>query len=119
MARVSAHTSSSDSVWVPVGTLEDIPRQGARVVVTTQGDIAVFRTVDDRVFALRDRCPHRGGPLSQGLVCGGRVVCPLHNWAVALETGEAVAPDEGHTATYVVRVEGSVVSVALPRGDLA
>ena len=80
--------------WIEVGTLEDIPRQGARVVRTAEGDIAVFRTLDDEVFALRDKCPHKGGPLSQGIVHGRRVACPLHDWKIHLDTGLAVAPDE-------------------------
>lgn len=99
--------------WMEVGTLEDIPRLGARVVNTPQGDIAVFRTADDQVFALRDRCPHKGGPLSQGIVHGTRVACPLHDWKVHLDTGLAVAPDEGCAASYPVRVDGGAVYLCL------
>lgn len=91
-------------MWIEVGRLDDIPRLGARVVRLNAEDIAVFRTADDRVFALRDRCPHKGGPLSQGLVYGTRVACPLHNWSVHLDSGEAVAPDKGCTAVYPVKV---------------
>ena len=90
--------------WIEVGTLEDIPRQGARVVRTAEGDIAVFRTLDDEVFALRDKCPHKGGPLSQGIVHGRRVACPLHDWKIHLDTGLAVAPDEGCAASYPVKL---------------
>ena len=79
--------------WFDIGALDDIPRLGARVVRTRHGDIAVFRTADDRVFGLDDRCPHRGGPLSQGIVFDGRVACPLHNWCIELSDGKAVAPD--------------------------
>ena len=63
--------------WLDVGTLEDIPRLGARVVASREGPVAIFRTADDRVFALKDKCPHRGGPLSQGIVHGAQVTCPL------------------------------------------
>jgi nitrite reductase (NADH) small subunit len=104
------------SAWIAVGRLDDIPRLGARVVRTTKGNIAVFRTADDRVFALDDRCPHKGGPLSQGIVHGGRVTCPLHNWMVELCDGRAVAPDEGCTVTYPVRLEDGVVSICLDTG---
>jgi nitrite reductase (NADH) small subunit len=100
--------------WIEVGALDDIPRLGCRVVRTAQGDLAVFRTSDDRVFALRDACPHRGGPLSQGIVHGARVTCPMHNRVIALDTGEAAAPDTGRTDTYQVRVEGGRVYLALP-----
>ncbi len=103
-----------NSDWLEIGTLEDIPRQGARVVKTTEGDIALFRTVDDEVFALRDRCPHKGGPLSQGIVHGKKVACPLHDWKIALDTGLAVTPDVGCAARYPVRVEDGRVSLALP-----
>ncbi len=86
--------------------LEDIPRLGARVVrSSTHGDIAVFRTSDDRVFALEDRCPHRGGPLSQGIVFGERVACPLHGWTVGLADGCAVAPDNGCAKRFAVEVD--------------
>jgi nitrite reductase (NADH) small subunit len=100
--------------WIEVGMLEEIPRLGSRVVRTAQGDLAVFRTSDDRVFALRDACPHRGGPLSQGIVHGARVTCPMHNWVISLDTGEAAGPDTGCTDTYPVRVEGGRVYLALP-----
>jgi nitrite reductase (NADH) small subunit len=96
--------SSDEDCWVEVGQLEDIPRLGARVVTTDDGDIAVFRTAGDEVFALRDRCPHKGGPLSQGIVFGRRVACPLHDWKIHLDSGLAVAPDEGCAARFPVRV---------------
>ena len=99
--------------WLPVGTLDQIPRQGARVVQTSQGDIAVFRTVDDKVFALRDQCPHKGGPLSQGIVHGSRVACPLHDWKIHLDSGLAVAPDTGCTPSYPVRLEGKQIMLCL------
>jgi len=99
--------------WLQIGRLEDIPRQGARVVTTATGDIALFRTVDDEVFALRDQCPHKGGPLSQGIVHGKKVACPLHDWKIALDSGLAVAPDDGCAARYPVRVVEGVVSLSL------
>lgn len=92
--------------WQPVGRLDDIPRLGARVVESARGPIAVFRTGDDGVFALRDRCPHRGGPLSQGIVHGQCVTCPLHNWVLDLASGEAQGPDEGAAARFAARVDG-------------
>lgn len=101
------------SEWIEVGSIEDIPRLGARVVKTAQGNIGVFRTADDEVFALRDSCPHKGGPLSQGIVHGKRVTCPLHNWNIELGSGEAVAPDHGCAARYPVRVEGGIVAISL------
>lgn len=74
-----------------VGSINDIPRQGARVVERAEGNIAVFRTIDDKVFALRDKCPHKDGALSQGIVDDDRVACPMHDWKIHLETGEAVS----------------------------
>ncbi len=101
------------SNWIEVGKVTDIPKLGARVVETARGDIGVFRTADDEIFALRDKCPHKNGPLSQGIVHGKRVTCPLHSWKIELETGEAVAPDVGCAARYEVKVEGGVVFLAL------
>lgn len=91
--------------WIEVCRLEDIPPLGARVVSTVAGDIAVFRNQQDRVFALHDRCPHRGGPLSQGLVTADSVTCPLHGWQIGLEDGQALAPDQGQSACIGVRLD--------------
>jgi nitrite reductase (NADH) small subunit len=99
--------------WVEICGLEDIPRQGARVVAAPRGDVAVFRTLDDAVFALDDRCPHKGGRLSQGIVHGHSVTCPLHNWVIGLESGEAAEPDEGCTHGVPVRVQEGRVLLSL------
>jgi nitrite reductase (NADH) small subunit len=95
--------------WIEIGALNDIPVLGSRVVRTTSGNIAVFRTEDDEVFALDDRCPHKGGPLSQGIVHNKRVTCPLHNFVIELKNGTAVAPDEGCTRSHPIRVESGIV----------
>lgn len=91
--------------WTDIGALDDIPREGARVVKTPSGCIAVFRTADDAVFALDDRCPHKAGPLSQGIVHGRSVTCPLHNWVISLESGAAQGADEGQVRTFKLTVE--------------
>lgn len=93
------------SLWVDVGGIEDIPRLRSRVVTTTDTDIAVFRNADDKIFALLDRCPHKAGKLSQGIVHGESVTCPLHNWVIGLEDGKAKDPDEGCARVVAVRVE--------------
>ncbi len=91
--------------WIEIGALDDIPPLGARCVKTPEGRIAVFRTAGDEVFAMEDRCPHRGGPLSQGIVHGASVTCPLHNWVISLKTGKAEGADEGAVRTVSVRIE--------------
>ena len=91
--------------WADIGALADIPRQGARVVKTPIGCVAVFRTSTDEVFALEDRCPHKGGPLSQGIVHGASVTCPLHNWVISLETGTAQGADNGVVRTIALKVD--------------
>lgn len=101
--------------WTAIGKLDDIPNLGARVVSTPVGDVAIIRTGDDQVFAIRDQCPHKGGPLSQGIVHGHKVTCPLHNWVIDLGTGEAVKPDEGAVACFAVRVQDGVVSLRLDK----
>lgn len=107
------------SNWIEIAKLEDIPRLGARVLRTDTMDIAVFRTAADQVFALRDRCPHQGGPLSQGIVHGATVTCPLHNWKIDLASGEAQGPDEGCTHRFPVKVENGVVYLALKAREAA
>jgi nitrite reductase (NADH) small subunit len=93
-------------MMIDVGALSDIPAQGARLVKTAAGCVAVFRTADDQVFAIDDTCPHKGGPLSEGIVHGTQVTCPLHNWVFDLNTGMAQGADEGSVKTHPVRVEG-------------
>lgn len=95
--------------WIEIGRVDDIPRRGARTVNTAQGPVAVFRTAEDEVFALVNRCPHRGGPLSEGIVAGRVVACPLHNWVIDLDSGAALAPDEGCTPRLPVRVVDGVL----------
>ena len=97
------------SDWLKVAALEDIPILGSRVVQSPGGDIAVFRTADDQVFALHDKCPHKGGPLSQGIVHGTKVTCPLHGWNISLTDGEALAPDVGHATCLAVKLEAGMV----------
>jgi nitrite reductase (NADH) small subunit len=95
--------------FIDIAALSEIPQQGARLVKTALGCVAVFRTADDQVFALQDSCPHKGGPLSEGIVHGTSVTCPLHAWVFDLNTGVAQGADEGAVATYVVKVEGGRV----------
>ena len=104
--------------WVEIGSLDDIPRRGARRIARPDGlpPIAVFRTADDELFALVDRCPHKGGPLSEGIVQGRAVACPLHGWVIDLAGGLAAAPDEGSTQTIAVRRAGNRILLALPEG---
>ena len=91
--------------WIDICDVTDIPLRGARIVKTAVGCVAVFRTDDAEVFATSDRCPHKGGPLSEGIVHGKKFTCPLHNWVYSLETGEAQGADEGSIATYPVKIE--------------
>ena len=98
------------TAWKPICRVDDIPVLGARRVQRAQGlEVAVFRTEANEVFALLDRCPHKGGPLSQGIVFGNSVACPLHNWTIGLCDGQAQAPDEGCTPKFAVKVENGQV----------
>ncbi len=98
-----AQSTAETAQWLPVGRLDDIPRLGARVVETAHGPVAVFRNGTDEVFALLDRCPHQGGPLSEGQVHGRLVTCPLHQWNIHLDKGAARAPDVGCVPRFEVR----------------
>ena len=96
--------------WQAICRVEDIPVLGSRRVARANGmDVAVFRNGEDQVFALLDRCPHKGGPLSQGIVFGTSVACPLHNWTIGLDDGCAKSPDEGCTQRFSCRVDGGNV----------
>jgi len=100
------------SDWTPICKLSDIIPLGSRRVQRERGiAVALFRSADDKVFALLDRCPHKGGPLSQGIVFGHSVACPLHNWTIGLADGCARAPDEGCTVPFAVRVKDGEVAL--------
>ena len=106
------HRKNTMSDWTPICHIDDIPVLGARRVARSQGlDVAVFRNDVDEVFALLDRCPHKGGPLSQGIVFGTSVACPLHNWTIGLCDGQASAPDQGSTPKFAVLVVDGQVSL--------
>ena len=100
------------SEWIEIGTIDAIPRRGARCINTPSGRIAVFRTQEDQVFAIENRCPHKQGPLSEGIVHGASVTCPLHNWVISLETGMAVGADEGSVRTFALKVEGGKLLIS-------
>ena len=102
--------NNNNNEWQVICRVEDIPVLGARRVARPVGvDVAVFRNAQDQVFALLDRCPHKGGPLSQGIVFGTSVACPLHNWAIGLDDGCAKSPDEGCTPRFAVKLEDGQV----------
>ncbi|MGB3407298.1 MAG: nitrite reductase small subunit NirD [Jannaschia sp.] len=110
------------SDWTDIGALDDIPRRGARIVRTAQGCVAVFRTQENEIFAIDDACPHRGGPLSEGIVHGRSVTCPLHNMVLRLDTGLAQGADPGSVNTYPVRLDGGRILLdtrRLRRGQVA
>lgn len=91
--------------WIDIGALDDIPLRGARKIKTHMGCVAVFRTDAEEVFATANTCPHKQGPLNEGIVHGRKVTCPLHNWVFDLETGQALGADQGQIDTYPARVE--------------
>jgi nitrite reductase (NADH) small subunit len=91
--------------WIDIAALDEVPVRGARVIKTAEGCVAVFRTGENEVFAIDDACPHKAGPLSDGIVHGKAVTCPLHNWVISLETGMAQGQDEGQVGTYATQVK--------------
>ncbi|MCE4063410.1 nitrite reductase small subunit NirD [Pandoraea sputorum] len=106
-------TTPSQPIWLHVCDVNAIPRLGTRVLNHASGNIALFRTESDNVFALRDKCPHKGGALSQGIVHGEKVTCPLHAWNIDLTTGEACAPDVGCAQRFPVRVDAGEVYLSI------
>ena len=101
----------SHNNWTPIVALESIPTLGSRVVKTDTMNIALFRTTTNEVFAIKDECPHKQGPLSQGIVHGNSVTCPLHNWKIDLASGEALGADEGCVNTFKTKVEEGMVFI--------
>lgn len=105
--------------WIDIGEIDAIPRRGGRCVTTPEGRIAVFRTQQDQIYALENRCPHKNGPLSEGIVHGASVTCPLHNWVFDLATGEAMGADVGRVRSYLVRIEDGRILMALTQAMVA
>jgi nitrite reductase (NADH) small subunit len=107
------------STWYDICAFDDVPALGARTVRIGAHEIAVFRTADDHVFALENKCPHKGGPLAEGIVHGRKVACPLHNWVIDLESGRATGADEGCAREFAVTVEGGRIRLEVPASLLA
>jgi nitrite reductase (NADH) small subunit len=105
--------------WVDIGPLEAIPVRGARLVRTPAGCVAVFRTAENEAFAIDDACPHKAGPLSQGIVHDKAVTCPLHNWVISLETGSAQGADQGQVRTYALKIEAGRILLDVSVLDMA
>ncbi len=101
--------------WIEVTELTQIPVLGSRVIKTREMDIAVFRGTNDKVYAIRDACPHKNGPLSQGIMHGTSVTCPLHNWKIDLTNGEALGPDQGCTNIFPAKTEDGKVFLQLTK----
>ncbi|MEO8722555.1 MAG: nitrite reductase small subunit NirD [Sphingobium sp.] len=98
--------------WLDIGPVEQLPALGARTLPVQGGEeIAIFRTANGNVYALENKCPHKQGPLSQGIVHDTTVTCPLHNWRISLITGEALGEDKGCTRTIPVKVDAGRILI--------
>lgn len=101
------------SDWITICDINDIPPLGSRTYRADALDVAIIRAEGDKIFAVEDKCPHKQGPLSQGIVHGDKITCPLHNWVIELTTGEAVAPDVGCVKTFEVQTQGATILLKL------
>ena len=107
--------------WVRITDVRNIPAREGRAVQISSTSIAVFN-LDGRFVALENRCPHKGGPLADGIVGAGTVTCPLHNWRVSLESGRVTKPCDGEdlsVRTFDVRVENGVLMLSLEAMETA
>ncbi|MBU6206762.1 MAG: nitrite reductase small subunit NirD [Alphaproteobacteria bacterium] len=99
--------------WLDIGPVEQLPALGARTLPVQGGDeIAIFRTATGKIYALVNKCPHKAGPLSQGIVHDTTVTCPLHNWRISLVTGKALGDDAGCVPTISVKIVGGRIMLA-------
>lgn len=105
----------SASRWIRIAPIDAVPPREGRAVDVGSREIALFN-LGDRFLAIDNRCPHRGGPLADGILAGGAVVCPLHAWKVCLETGAVQQPGGASACltTYPTRVKSDVVWIAVP-----
>lgn len=92
--------------WLDIGPINQIEAGSARTLPVAGGEeIAVFHTMNGEFYALVNKCPHKQGPLSQGIVHGAVVTCPLHNWNISLKSGEALGDDKGCVPTIPLKVD--------------
>lgn len=110
-----------DARWIRMTRCDDVPPREGRVAFVGDRAIAIFNTGDGRFLAVDNRCPHRGGPLADGIVAGETVVCPLHAWKISLRTGSVEQPAEPRACVraYRTRVEAGIVLVELPSAAAA
>ena len=101
--------------WVRIASTESVPPREGRAVRVGEHEIALFN-LGNRFLAVDNRCPHRGGPLADGIVAGGAIVCPLHAWKVCLESGTVQRPADAAACirTYPAKVESDIVWIAIP-----
>jgi nitrite reductase (NADH) small subunit len=101
--------------WVRITQCQNIPLREGRAVRVEGRDIAIFN-LGERFLAVDNRCPHKGGPLSEGIVSGSTVICPLHAWKLSLETGQGVSAASASSCvqTFPTRVEDGIVSIEIP-----
>lgn len=111
MSELIAHSKLEQ--WTRVCAVEDVPRRGGRSVRCGGVDVALFRLSHDAIVAVEDRCPHKGGTLSEGIVCDHTVICPLHGWRIDLVRCEATDPDKGCVRRFGVDVRNGEVFVNL------
>jgi nitrite reductase (NADH) small subunit len=98
--------------WLDIGPVDQLPALGARTLPVRGGDeIAIFRTANEQVYALVNKCPHKQGPLSQGIVHDTTVTCPLHNWCISLITGKALGEDVGCVPVIPVKIDGGRILI--------
>ncbi len=98
--------------WLDIGPVDQLPNLGARTLPVQGGEeIAIFRTANGGVYALVNKCPHKLGPLSQGIVHDTSVTCPLHNWRISLITGEALGEDKGCVPIIPVKIDGGRILI--------
>lgn len=96
-----------------VGKLSDIDERGSRTFQLEDLEIAIFKLADGSILAIENRCPHKGGSLSEGMVCGKIVHCPLHDWRIDLQTGLVNEPDDGCVTTFATEVDHESGSIYL------
>ena len=102
----------NERYWIWITEVGNIPPREGRAVTVAGRELAIFN-LGDRFVAVDNKCPHKGGPLSQGIVHGDTVTCPLHGMKIGLKDGEAVAPDKGCTRRFEVKAEDGTVWLQL------
>ena len=100
---------NASKTMIRVGTVDDMTDRLGKTVRAGELEIAVYKLSNGRIRAIENRCPHKGGVLTEGIVSGDFVFCPMHDWKICLHDGKVQEPDSGCVKSFETIIEGDEI----------